>query len=239
MPRPLQELCSVRWLAPLALAALAGCSSKVPPAPRVRFDPQAVQQYEATEHRKAAAFSPNEEEQAFLEAFERFQADEGAGYPAQVEEDVRFREKQVSDALFRLATTEGKERVFALGDFLADRCATTIMSSSDPETDAKACGSLLFHATESGLIDSRGSVKGPPHLLRVLFKIRWRSLVPDLDPLAGLSPLELLAYHDFMVVFGAPTKPEKKLASITELQKLDPSYPVADAKAYVQALLKR
>ena len=221
------------------LGLLAACSHAPTQVPRVRFNSEEVKKYTAAEQEKAAQFSPTEEEKAILEAFEKFQTDEGAGYPAVVEEDVRYREKQVSDALYRLHIHSGLDRLLALGDYLADRCSAAIMGSSPPEEVSKRCGSLVYHATESGLIDKQGRLHGPPHLVRVLFKVRWRSLVPGLDPLQGLNRLEQLAFHDFIVAFASPGNVQRKLESIAAIQKLDPSYPAKEAEAFVRSKVSK
>ena len=207
---------------------------KVEDFPRVVFDTGEIDAYTAVEKTKAAGFRPTEEEAALLEALEKLQVDEGGGYPVSVDKDVRMREKQLQDGLVRLRRKSGLDRVLELGDYAAQSCISAFQRGNDSELINRKCGSLMYHAVKSGLIRADGALMGPKHILRVLFKVRWRNFLENVPPLAGLKSLELLAYHDFIVAFYPPDRAQTRLESISQIKKLDSGYPADSARECVK-----
>ena len=202
--------------------------------PRVVFDTGEIDAYIAVEKTKAAGFKPTEDEAAMLEVLEKLQVDEGSGYPVSVGKDVRMREKQLQDGLVRLRRKSGLDRVLELGDYAAQSCVSAFHKGNDAQMINRKCGSLMYHAVKSGLIRADGALMGPKHILRVLFKIRWRQFIANVQPLEQLKPLELLAYHDFIVAFYPPDKVQTRLESISQIKKLDSKYPAESARECVK-----
>lgn len=99
------------------------------------------------------------------------------------------------------------------------------------ELEAKG-GSFLDRAVEVGAIGPDGELRAAKIAPQVLFRVKWRHM-GSLSVDTEFTPVEQLAYLDFVVRYSKPESLNKRLSAIVALANFDDDYDATMARALV------